>query len=64
MFLKELQSRIYSNSKFRKEMEEVCELSVKKVGGMQDVFDSKVFDDLLCNFNDKCPLLHSIQTLW
>ena len=47
-----------------KEMEEMCELGMKKDGGAQDVFDSKVFDDLLSNFNDKCPLLHSIlQTL-
>ena len=47
-----------------KEMEEMCELNIKKDSGTEDVFDTKIFDNLLSNFNDKCLLLHSIlQTL-
>ena len=47
-------------------MKEMCrlQLSMKKDTGAQDVFDSKVLDDLLTNFNEKYALLHSIlQTL-
>ena len=47
-----------------KELEEVFDLSMKRDTGVQDVFDTKFFDNLLNNFNEKCPLLHSIlQTL-
>ena len=47
-------------------MKEMCgsQVSMKKDTAAQDVFDSKVFDDLLSNFNEKYALLHSIlQTL-
>ena len=36
------------------------QLSMKKHTGAQDVFDGKVMDDLLSNFNEKYALLHSI----
>ena len=40
------------------------QLSMKKLTGAQDVFDSKVLDNLLSNFNEKYAFLHSIlQTL-
>ena len=47
-------------------MKEMCELqlSMKKLTGAHDVFDSKVLDNLLSNFNEKYAFLHSIlQTL-
>ncbi len=47
-----------------KEMEKMCSLGMRKESDVQDVFKKDIFTNLHNNFEEKCPLLHSVlQTL-
>lgn len=47
-----------------KEMEKICSLGIREESDVQDVFRKEIFKNLLNNFEEKCPLLHSVlQTL-